>query len=145
MFNFKNKPIQDWTLAECKQYCENRRSKINSKYSYCGDYCTLRKCKICGFIPEEMNLKTFPQFTPDEIAFCRLIKKTETWAHYLVRNGFYDIYCMELEPKFDGKDFKSGTTGKYTMIGNNFFPQIKPLTYYAIDDIIKQGESSERN
>lgn len=76
MFDFENKPIKNWTLAECKQYCENRRSKINSEYSYCGDYCALRKCRMCGFIPEEMNLKTFPQFTPDEIAFCRLIKKT---------------------------------------------------------------------
>lgn len=145
MFDFENKPIKNWTLAECKQYCENRRSKINSEYSYYRDYCTLHKCRMCGFIPEEMNLKTIPQFTPDEIAFCSLIKKTEIWAHYLVRNGFGNVYYMELEPKFDGKSFKHGTTGQYTMIGNNFFPQIKPLTYYTIDDIIKQGESSERN
>lgn len=145
MFNFENKPIQDWTLAECKQYCENRRSKINSEYSYCRDYCTLHKCRMCGFIPEEMNLKTIPQFTPDEIAFCRLIKKTYPYVNYVSRNKFNDLKFTELTPQFnENGTVKIGTTGCFATFQSDFLPQIKPLTYYAIDDIIKQGENDER-
>ena len=141
MFDFENKPVKDWTLAEAKLYCSNRRNKQNV---YCFDNdCLLRVNDICGYEPKHYKILSFtPKFTPDEIAFCRLIKKTYLWVNYVTRNKFNDLKFIELFPRFDEEGRNEvGTTGRLITIQPNFFPQIKPLTYYAIDDIIKQGEN----
>ena len=140
MIDFENKPIQDWTLAECKEYCERH---------YCGNYfCTGETCILndsdnCIGEFKDLNFNNIPKFTPDEIAFCRLIKKTYPWANYIARTSYNNIFYLEYIPKFsdDKSYFIIDTTGNHAKIDSNFFPQIKPLTYYAIDDIIKQGEN----
>lgn len=143
MIDFENKPIQDWTLAECKEYCERH---------YCGNYfCTGETCILndsdnCIGEFKDLNFNNIPKFTPDEIAFCRLIKKTYPWANYVARNKFNDLKFIELFPRFDKEGRNEiGTTGCFITIQSDFFPQIKPLTYYSIDDIIKQGGNNERN
>lgn len=145
MFDFENKPIKDWTLAEVKKYCKVHFSGT----TYCtGHGCILNNTNSCIGIFSEMELKdnAIPKFSPDEIAFCRLVKKTYPWANYVARNKFSNLKFIELFPKYDeeGRN-EDGTTGYFITIQPDFFPQVEPLTYYAIDDIIKQGESSERN
>lgn len=137
--NFENKPVKDWTLAEAKEYCMNH----TDGETYClGKDCILNNSENCiGFFCD-MRLKdnTIPKFTLDEIAFCRLIKKTYPWANYIARSSASLAY-LELQPAFTASGyFNTGRTGYCTKIDKKFFPQIKPLTYYAIDDIIKQGE-----
>lgn len=88
MFDFENKPIKDWTLAEAKKYCENHYSGQN----HCiGKDCILNNTESCIGIFTNMELKdnTFPKFTQDEIAFCRLIKKVCPWAKYITRSSIF--------------------------------------------------------
>lgn len=145
MFDFENKPIKDWTLAECKEYCESKRG--SGCYSAETEeellaYCKLAKCQVCCEEPRYYELNDIPKFTPDEIAFCRLIKKTHPYVNYIVRGHVY-LYVMELKPCFDKNGYlEAGTTGRYAQVDSDFFPQIELLTYYAIDDIIKQGENN---
>ncbi len=138
MLDFENKPIKDWTLAECKDYCLSRRNEYNT---YCFDNdCLLRIHNICAYEPRNYKISSsLLKFTPDEIAYCRLVKETYPWANYITRNKFNDLKFIELFPRFDesGRN-KIGTTGRFITIQLDFFPQIKPLTYYAIDDIIEQ-------
>lgn len=95
------------------------------------------------FIDMKLKDNTIPEFTSDEIAFFRLIKKTCPWAKYIARNKMSLAY-LELEPEFSGSGyFYSGKTGRYTQIDEDFFPQIKPMTYYSINDIIEQGENND--
>lgn len=144
MIDFENKPIQDWTLAECKEYCENKKCDkcYNTNDKELKSYCQLAKQNICCEEPCCYNLKTIPKFTLDEIAFCRLLKKTCPWANYIARSSMTLVY-LELQPVFTHNGyFESGRTGRCRKIDEMFFPQIKPLTYYAIDDIIKQGDDN---
>lgn len=141
MFDFENKPVKDWTLAEAKEYCMNHPRE---EYYCRGKNCILNDTESCiGFFCDmELRDNTIPKFTPDEIAFCRLIKKTRSWANYIARSSLSLVY-MELQPVFATSGyFDTGRTGYYTEIDAKFFPQIKPLAYYAIDDIIKQGENN---
>lgn len=145
MFDFENKPVKDWTLEEAKEYCE---SKHGDK---CYDseteeellaYCKLAKYNVCCEEPKYYNLNNIPEFTPDEIAFCRLIKKTYPWANYIAKGSMALMYS-ELRPVFTTYGyFEYGSTGRCTIIDYKFFPQIEPLTYYAINDIIKQGNDN---
>ena len=140
MFDFENKPVKDWTLAEAKEYCKNRA--YDNTHCY-GASCVLKNTNSCIGIFANMRLKnnTIPKFAPDEIAFCRLIKKTYPWANYVTRDNFNDLKFIELFPRFDKEGRNEiGTTGCLITIQSDFFPQIKPLTYYAISDIIKQGD-----
>lgn len=141
MFDFENKPVKDWTLEEAKEYCMNRAYDAIHCY---GESCILKNTNSCIGIFANMQLKdnTITKFTPDEIAFCRLIKKTYPQANYIAKGSMTLIYS-ELRPVFTTYGyFESGNTGRHTIIDYKFFPQIKPLTYYAIDDIIKQGDDN---
>lgn len=141
MFDFENKPVKDWTLAEVKEYCKAHCT--NEEYCL-GKDCTLRDTESCTVFFTEMELKdnTIIEFTHDEIAFCRLLKKTCPWANYIARSSITLVY-LELQPVFTHNGyFESGRTGRYTKIDEKFFPQIKPLAYYAIDDIIKLGDDN---
>lgn len=144
MLDFENKPIKDWTLVEAKLYCINRRNEQN--ICCLDNNCLLRTHNICAYEPKHYKiLLAIPKFTPDKIAFYRLIKKTHPWAKYIVRSKMSLMY-FELKPKFSDNGYLySGKTGKYIQIDEELFPQIKRSTYYAIDNIIKQGENNERN
>lgn len=140
MFDFENKPIKDWTLAECKEYCKNH---------ICGDtYCFGKDCIIndtescIGFFTDmELKDNTIPKFTSGEIAFCRLIKKTYPWGEYIARGKSGGLRIFEKNPIVN-EVFCEKPNTKSVVLNDSFFPQIKPLTYYAIDDIIKQGNDS---
>lgn len=143
MFDFENKPIKDWTLKECKEYCKNTHHKgscIIQEDS--AKYCVLAKNNTYRFSPACYNLTTLPDFTSDEIAFIRLVKKTYPCVNYISRSKFNSLKFIELTSQFDERgNYKLGTTGCFITIQPDFFPQIKSLTYYAIDDIIKtKGE-----
>lgn len=142
MFDFENKPVKDWTLAEAKEYCKYKNKNNECMLIVPNTSCKLLKCNLCCNKPKNTEFNTLPKFTPDEIAFCRLIKKTTPWVNYIARSSMSLMY-LELQPVFsDYGCFDTGRTGYCTKIDVKFFPQIKPLTYYAIDDIIKQGENN---
>ena len=140
MFDFENKPIQDWTLAEAKEYCKNKY--VQAPYSQnCRNSCILSNCKLCSFLPKEMNFNTAIKFTSDEIAFCRLIKKTYPCGEYIARGKSGGLRIFEKNPTVN-EVFCEKPNTKSVILNDSFFPQIKPLTCYSIDDIIKQGENS---
>lgn len=141
MFDFENKSVKDWTLAEAKEYC---MSHIHEKHYCLGKNCILNNAESCIGLFCNMELKdnTAQKFTPDEVAFCRLIKKTHHWANYIARS-LCSLTYMERQPVFTSSGYLDTRTAGYrTEIDSNFLPQIKPLTYYVIDDIIEQGEKN---
>lgn len=148
MLSFENKPVKNWSLAEAKEYCETKLKdedcEAMEETELCG-YCKLAKYNICCNEPKYFNFNEIPKFTPDEIAFCRLVKKTFPWCNYVVRSPFA-LEFTEFRPLLtEFGNIEEDSVGRYFTIEYYFLPQIKRSTYYDIDNIIKQGENNERN
>lgn len=122
----KEKPLGDWTLNECKEYCRQFRKEHPG--GFCEEHgCILNKRNICQDYIHEWYLD---KLTPEEVEICRLLK-----AKWVIRECTIDrdyVYLFRSKPDFfTDKEDKKVTlliNDKHNSIGGlsaHLFPSVK--------------------
>lgn len=121
-----SKPIKDWTLGECKEYCNNRDG--------CSEHCPLKN--ICYYLSlgdmtfQDLDLKEKTSFSEKEIEKAKAIKLLFPSAFSITPDG--KIIFV--------KDKNANQITILNGLVGNMFPSLRPGEFYVIDEIIQEGE-----
>lgn len=119
-----DKPLKEWTLGGCQEYCVKQIFKAAEKGGYCETYCDLHKRGICkNEWCSEWDLSEKPRFTEQEVERAKAIRLIYPTAYRL----------EEADPLIRVWD-KEGKLLAHVDV--NLFLSLKPEQSYTLDEII---------
>lgn len=124
-----DKPLKDWTLGDCRDYCGKQIFKAAEKGGCCETYCDLYKRGICkNEWCSEWDLSDKPRWTEQEV------KDAKTVRRVFGRNGTVERHRKVMTEPYSNLVFD------HLYINEELFPSIKPGQSYTLDEIIGGAE-----
>ena len=114
-----DKPLKDWTLEECKQWCYKHGDKCPEKCPI-EDFCTQLQRE-----PAKWNLNEKPVFTKQDIEDAKMIRAV------FGKNGTIRRYDKATTEPYSTLVFNN------IYINENMLPSIKEGQEYSLDEIIE--------
>ena len=119
-----DKPLKEWTLGGCQEYCVKQIFKAAEKGGYCETYCDLHKRGICkNEWCSEWGLSEKPRFTEQEVERAKAIKMIYPNA-YRLKNS--DVFVQVWG--------KEGILLAHAEV--DLFPSLRPGQPVELDEII---------
>ena len=129
-----DKPLKDWTLGECQEYCGKKIVQAEERGGYCETYCGLYKRGICkNNWCSDWDLAEKPRWTEQEVKRAEAILALWPNATILEDGRPYDI-------RVHGKD------RLLTSVPLDLFPSLGPGQSVKLSEIcgnIHDGEGGE--
>lgn len=123
--HYYKKPLKNWTLKECEDFCQSRRKEYGYPCEEKG--CLLYNNKICNDWCHDWK---FDYFTAEEIEIAKILR----------RDGI-----TKLEYEEDEEDIcaikESNDRDRYWHLPSSLFPSMKPGWHFSIAEIIGEGET----
>lgn len=117
-----DKPLKDWTLGECKAWCERTGGE-------CPERCPIERiCDLMEQSPAMLDLDEKPRFTQQEVELVKAIRVLFPKATFLER-----VSCGTL-------GISNNAEGWMAEIDSDLFPSIKSGQSVTLDEIIGGAE-----
>ena len=117
-----DKPLKDWTLGECKEWCARHEGE-------CPEKCPIESfCELMEQSPAMIDLEEKPRFTKQEVEDAKYIKRILK-VDLVIRNQ----YGNGLVAKRD-----NGSVS--VVVNSEMFPSIRSGQSYTLDEIIGGAE-----
>lgn len=125
-----DKPLNDWTLGEAKEYCKSRNGN-------CADDCIFSKKGIgmvCGIAPKPVwwTLPEKPRFTEQEVEDAKAIKRMFGDDNFTHIHKDEDGLCEMMDGPGDDPNVGWCAIG----MEEGMFPSIRPGETVTLDEII---------
>lgn len=119
-----DKPLKDWTLGECKAWCEKNDGE-------CPKGCPIERiCDLMEQSPAMLDLDDEPRFTEQEVEDAKAIKRLLTEYTGVKR----------VEHRWGTNLLLTSEESEEFAIEPKLFPSIKPGQSYTLDEIIGGAE-----
>ena len=119
-----DKPLKDWTLGECKQWCYKHGSE-------CPEKCPIEDfCKQLQHEPAKWDLDEKPRFTEQEVEDAKTIKRIFDCAGDIIVERHRDYKLRLIK--------NGGVLGVF--LNTKLFDSIQPGQAYTLDEIIGGAE-----
>lgn len=109
-----DKPLKDWTLGECKAWCEKNGGE-------CPERCPIERiCDLLEQSPAMLDLDEKPRFTEQEVERAKAIKVLWPSASAIAKAASGNV----------------SVCGAPISLSIDHFPSINPMETYTLDEII---------
>lgn len=130
-----DKPLKDWTLVECKQWCYKHGSE-------CPEKCPIEDfCKQLQHEPAKWDLDEKPRFTEQEVEDAKAIKRMFGDDNFTHIHKDEDGLCKMMDGPGDDPNVGWCAIG----MEEGMFPSIRPGETVTLDEIIGEAYAKEES